>query len=571
MEIYTKEINKKWIKAAILGSIWASFEIVFGSFLHNIKFPMSGTILTVVAIIILITFTQKWKENGIIIRAGLIAALMKSISPSAVLLGPMTGILFEAIIVEFTIYIFGKNYFSYILSGIFALYSVLIHKILSLIILYGLDFIKISKNLYYFLIKQLKIDDISFLKAILLISIFYILAGIFAAFLGIFIGEKALKNETNFEEKVNINDFKTNFFEVNKTQKFSSILLIINFTFIIFAFIVINNSNIILSSIIAFSYLIFCFFRYSNSLKHFKKIGFWIQISIILIISILFFNINQSISIFNKEGLFAGISMILRMFILLSGFSALSVELRNPLVKTMLFNQGLGNLYQAVGMAFSFLPALIEQNNKAKEILKNPLFFLTKTINTADYIYKFYLDKNPSRRVIFISGEKNQGKTTFFENLAKNLIINKINIAGFVALGIFKNNEKTDFYIKNINSDEKIHLASVNKISDIKIGKFYFDKKAFEFGEKIINSNVNNSNIFFIDEIGQLEIKNKGWFDIIENLFTYSSKLQIWTVRKNLIKKIIHKFAINHAIIFDIDKDNIDNVAAQIMEYISKE
>ncbi len=570
MEIIKREFSSKWIKASIVGSIWASFEIVFGSFLHNIKFPMSGTILTIIAIGIMITFLQKWKENGIIIRAGLIAALMKSISPSAVLLGPMTAIFFEAVVVEMTIFLFGKNYLSYILSGIFALYSVLIHKIITLIILYGLNFVKISKNMYYFLAKQLNIHDISFLKAVFIISIFYIIAGIFASTAGIIIGNKAIKKSSDSEQEISVKNFKSDFFKINSQQHFSVILLIINLVFIISAFIIIKSSDIFLSTIITLIYLIFSFIRYPNSLRHLKRIGFWLQILLIFIISILFYNETQTLSILDKEGLLAGYSMILRMFVLLAGFSAISVELRNPFVRTMLFKQGLGNLYQSIGMAFSVLPALIEQNTKAKEIIKNPVFFLSKTVNTANFIYEKFINNYKKRQAILIVGEKGRGKSSFLENMAKNLIEQGIDICGFVAQGIVKNNSRTGFYIKNINSEEKMLLASTEKIGDLKIGKFFFDKKAFDFGYRIIKADLDNSKIIFIDEIGPLELKDKGWSDLAEGLLNDSSKIQIWTVRKNLIKKTIHKFALNYSIIVDIEKDSVKSATERCISLIHK-
>jgi hypothetical protein len=82
-------LNPIWLKAAVIGSLWASVEIVAGSFLHNLQVPFSGTILTAFAILLLSAFSRLWKESGIIWRAGIICALMKSISPSAVIIGPM--------------------------------------------------------------------------------------------------------------------------------------------------------------------------------------------------------------------------------------------------------------------------------------------------------------------------------------------------------------------------------------------------------------------------------------------------------------------------------------------------
>ena len=49
------EISEKWIKASIIGTIWAASEIVLGSFLHNLRIPFSSNVLTAIGIIILVS------------------------------------------------------------------------------------------------------------------------------------------------------------------------------------------------------------------------------------------------------------------------------------------------------------------------------------------------------------------------------------------------------------------------------------------------------------------------------------------------------------------------------------
>ena len=135
----------------------------------------------------MILFAYQWQERGVILRAGIIAALMKSISPSAVLIGPMTAIFFEALIFEVVVFFLGHNWFSYTVASVGLLYSVLIHKILTWLILYGWNLVRITKNMYDFIIKQLDIENLSFTKALLLLSLIYIALGIFTAFFGIIV------------------------------------------------------------------------------------------------------------------------------------------------------------------------------------------------------------------------------------------------------------------------------------------------------------------------------------------------------------------------------------------------
>ncbi len=97
-----------WLKAAVVGGLWASVEIIVGSFLHNLRIPLSGSILAFFGVVLLIAFYKNWPDKGLIWRAGLICALMKSISPSAVILGPMIGIFLEALLLQLSITVLGE-------------------------------------------------------------------------------------------------------------------------------------------------------------------------------------------------------------------------------------------------------------------------------------------------------------------------------------------------------------------------------------------------------------------------------------------------------------------------------
>ena len=142
------------MKAAVVGGLWASIEIIIGSFLHNTRLPFAGSMLAFAGTVLLIGFYQIWPQRGLIIRAGLITAVMKSVSPSAIILGPMTGILLEAVLIELVIMLLGNNLIGLILAGILSVSSALFHKVVSLLILYGFDLIQIYVNMINFALKQ---------------------------------------------------------------------------------------------------------------------------------------------------------------------------------------------------------------------------------------------------------------------------------------------------------------------------------------------------------------------------------------------------------------------------------
>src|SRR5512137_442670 len=89
-----------WQRAAVLGSLWAAVEIVVGSFLHNLGVPFAGTVLAAFGVMVMTAGHRASPERGLIWRTALVCALMKSVSPSAVILGPMIGILMEGVLLE---------------------------------------------------------------------------------------------------------------------------------------------------------------------------------------------------------------------------------------------------------------------------------------------------------------------------------------------------------------------------------------------------------------------------------------------------------------------------------------
>jgi len=56
-----KPLSEKWMKASVIGSLWAVVEIVLGSLLHSLNIPMAGSILSLLTVFLIIAFFQLWK------------------------------------------------------------------------------------------------------------------------------------------------------------------------------------------------------------------------------------------------------------------------------------------------------------------------------------------------------------------------------------------------------------------------------------------------------------------------------------------------------------------------------
>ena len=370
-----KKIDNLWLKAAVVGGLWASIEIIIGSFLHNTRLPFAGSMLAFAGTVLLIGFYQIWPHKGLIIRAGLITAVMKSVSPSAIIIGPMTGILLEAALIEFIILITGNNIVSLMLAGTLSLSSALFHKVISLLIFYGFDLIKIYVNVINFALKQFGLKEAGEWQILIALLAVYTFFGVLAASLGYYIGRKAIRmrKESNIIELEEREIRPKEFFEIRDDQKTSILLLIIHILAIPVGLYLLNYWGLVVGLSYIVLYIIIVGYKYRFALRRLKKPIFWSQLIIIILLSAVFWDVGDNKNHWiSEEGIIVGVEMMFRALFIVIAFSALSVELRNEKVRKFLYKIGFGKFYQSVGMAFSALPVMIALLPVSKEIIKNP-------------------------------------------------------------------------------------------------------------------------------------------------------------------------------------------------------
>jgi hypothetical protein len=398
MEIQSAVLKKEsdlWLKAAVVGGLWASLEIIIGSFLHNARLPMAGSTLAFFGTVLLIGYYQLWPQRGLIIRAGLIAAIMKSVSPSAIILGPMMGIMLEAILIELVILLLGRNFVGYLVAGIFSVSSALFYKIFSMIVFYGYDLLQVYVNIINFGLKQLRIDEAEPMEVLIFLLVFYVVMGGLASVIGYLSGQKALSMVISPKD-YNFSDNKTqknSFFEISEDQKTSVVLLLINIIAVPFGLFLLNFT-VYYGYIFVAIYLIIFGYVYRYALRRLKKPVFWIQLVIIVLLSALFWkNDKNEVTLFQLEGIYGGVEMIVRALFVVVGFSAISVELRNRKVKSFLMKVGMGKYYQSIGLAFSALPAMISSLPKSKDILTHPVRSLLLPLAMGNYWLELFKNK----------------------------------------------------------------------------------------------------------------------------------------------------------------------------------
>lgn len=557
-----------------MGSLWASYEIIIGSFLHNLHIPFSGTILTFSSVFIIIAFIQFWKDKGLVWRAGLICALMKSISPSAVILGPMIGILTEALIIELFLRLAGRNLVSYMIAGGLVVTSALLHKVVNLFILYGLDLWKIIEGLVQYAGKQLKINSPDPIKLFIILLLIYMVAGITAAILGYITGKKYIAKSFGIKTAGSFSpEQKNRLFQISGRKKYSALLLFAHLATIIVCMWLINTRPYYIFLPVILVYLVSCLTWYKKSLHYLKKPAFWIQFIIITFLASFLLESYNSRHLLSSMGLITGLKMNLRAFVIMIGFSAIAVELKNPMIRSILYKRGFSSLYQSLGLAFSALPGIVAGLPGSGELLKKRSSLLIELLSRSDLLLNQFREEYGRRQpVIIITGDIGQGKTTFARQLVEKMISHGVNISGFFSLAVYENNEKTGFDLEDIVSRQRLILARRQPAEGwIRQGHYFFDPRVFENeSERLWNQTSQATDLLLIDEVGPLELSDSGWNDLIEIYCRENSVPMIWIVRKNLAQKAARKWNVGNVYIFNPELDKEEDLELLINTITAK-
>jgi hypothetical protein len=468
-----QNLSEKWIKASIAGTIWAASEIVLGSFLHNLKVPFSGNILTAIGIIILISISYIWTDRGLFWRSALICALLKTMSPSAVIFGPMVAIFAEGLLLEISVRLFGKTLVGYALGSMLAMSWNLVQKILNYIIFYGANIIAVYSDLLKYAQKQLNITtDIVWMPLIILL-VAYSLFGLLAAITGIRVGRRMVR-KPGAAEPLSTGRTVTAGNQSRLEFDYSVTWLILNIVLIICSFILLNKTQWIVWSLSISAIVIIWAIRYKRALRQLSKPGFWILFVVITLLTAFVFTRAQPGENAVLKGLLTGIQMNFRAVVMIMGFSVLGTELYNPAVRKFFLSTSFRNLPLALELSAESLPLFIASIPDFKTIRKNPVSIFYQVISHADRrLEEIKSAASLNRRIFLVTGSIRGGKTTFARELTDLLLRKGIRVSGILSERVMEGSSTTGYDIVNIETGERAaFLRQSGEEGKRRIGRF---------------------------------------------------------------------------------------------------
>jgi nucleoside-triphosphatase THEP1 len=560
-------ISDKWIKASIIGTIWAAAEIVLGSFLHNLRVPFSGNLLTAIGLVILISVSYKWRIKGLFWRAGLICALMKSLSPSAIIFGPMVAILSESLLLEASVRLFGRNIIGFTTGSMLAMSWNLFQKIFNLIIFYGGNLVDIYASITSYAARQLNLRFNTFWAPLLLLLSLYALFGAATAVIGMKAGRRIADRPPEELQQV-IPSAQSPSRRDEGPFSYSLAWLAVDIVIVIALLLVVSYADWPWWLVIVIPVVTIMAMRYKRALRQLSKPRFWIFFIVITMLSALAFTAMQSDGTTLSEGILIGIQMNFRAAIIIVGFSALGTELYNPTIRNMFSKTRLRQLPLALELSADSLPAMIAGMPDIKTAIKDPALIISRMIARVESrLNEVTSERTKRRKTIIITGETGEGKTLLLKKLIDLLHEKGVRTGGILAPRIIEQGITTGYDIVNIATGRRSpFLRHINREITTGVERFTQFKEGYETGLEALDpaNNIHNAMVV-IDEAGPLELRGEGWAQRIQELLNKNESQIILVVRKSLVRQVMDKFNIDDAIIHEAGKDNVSTIIDQLL------
>jgi hypothetical protein len=133
-----KFTTRQLVTLAVFGALWGISEISLGSILHALKIPLTGAFMAAIGLCIALVGRLFVPRRGSTLFIGVIAMFLKLFSIGNILLGPMIGILAEAVVAELVLSLFkSPTRFVFILAGGLGVLFTVIHPFITGPLLFG--------------------------------------------------------------------------------------------------------------------------------------------------------------------------------------------------------------------------------------------------------------------------------------------------------------------------------------------------------------------------------------------------------------------------------------------------
>ncbi|MBI4061997.1 MAG: DUF2478 domain-containing protein [Elusimicrobia bacterium] len=513
---HRENLNLVWERAAALGGLWAAAEIVLGSFLHNLRVPMRGHLLTALAVALLSAAHRRMGGRGLLWRAGLVCAALKSISPSAVLLGPMAAIAMEGALMEGGLRLCGARPAGYALAGALAMSWTYAHLLGRTVIVYGFDAARLFEAAWGRAQSGLGVA-LGPWELLAALGAVHAALGAGAALAGLRLPAAVAAPAAGGGAVWDARPAQEPRLPPSPAGFAANLALIAALLGAARRLSLPWTVALTAGAVAAWTFL------YPMALRRLRRPGLWLSLAAV--------GAGAGI-LFGGSGVEAGVRMTLRALALTAGFAALSQELAGRHIREGLRRLGAGRWLGAVEAAFASLPACVARFPEPRAFLRRPGAALAALLDSLPAGPALYL----------IAGDKAQGKTTLALAAADALRARGLSVAGIAAPGLWKDGQREGFDIIDLQDGRRLPLCRRQAPAawTERTGPYRFSPEGLALGRRALGA---DADVLIVDEVGPLELSGGGWAAGLDRLASARFGPMLWVARTGLIGEIAGRWS----------------------------
>jgi len=172
--------------------------------------------------------------------------------------------------------------------------------------------------------------------------------------------------------------------------------------------------------------------------------------------------------------------------------------------------------------------------------------------------------------MIILTGPVHSGKTSLLKHIDKELMERGILVHGFLSESVWDKDQAIGYDLYNLQN--KRSLPFIRKEGEDgweKIGAYFFLPSGLAEAKRII-SNHSPSKWLFVDEVGPLELSEKGLWPALKHTLTVPPQKILCVVRTQILDNFLARIEHPDIHVFDVRMENIFSLILEKLTLFDK-
>jgi len=564
-----------WLKAAALGCLWAGAEILLRGFLHGLRVPMAGNIMTGIGIVLMIAVGHLWPLRGLFWRAGLVCALMTAPVSGAPLFGPGMAIVCQACLMELSLRIFRRNTMAFLLGSMLAMLGNIVPILLGHLLTAESGAIDLNGAWIRWNPKMFSLPSEQPWQPISLILAGQLTFGLGAGMLGIYLGRRTVGEPPVMSSLTTSQVMNIRFGRWVRPFPYSLGWLLANMVMLTVALVLVGFAKWFIWLPAGLTAIVFWTWRYGDVVRPLLRLEFWAWFVLITGFSGALLSIIES----GWNGLLIGIGIGLavnfRAAVLVVGFSALGMELRSPRIGWGLSPRRFRQVPVALEAAVGTLPWFMANLSNPVEVLHRPITVFHRGVAQTDLWLK-HLTLRQVRRtgILLLCGHVGEGKSNALRSLVEGLRADGRRVAGILSPSVQRDGSPIGYDLVDVATGVRTELSRLvgepDTVGHSSVGNFIFKPEGIRAGQAALSlSAAAAADVVVVDEVGPWELCHQGWAAWIYALTLETSIPMIWVVRSDMAEQVREHWALQDSVTIDLSDMTEETMLYWVREWLS--